>query len=216
VSERSFGGDPVRVVAGAGQELACHLRPDAEKGEQLRRHLPNQLGDLVIGFGDLLAQQLMPASEATQRGLGGMVGVAELLSRTWVEAFGRGNFDDAMLARPAAEEIACSEIGDERYSAGLDAGRSCDPQQAVDEARMLAQELAKRCAAPLPSGLTGREVEVLRWVAYGLSNADIAENLAVSPRTIDAHLRSIFEKLDVKTRTAAAHEATRLGAIRPN
>ena len=56
VSERSFGSDPVRVVGGAGQELACHLRPGAEKGEQLRRHLPDQLGDLVIGFGDLFAQ----------------------------------------------------------------------------------------------------------------------------------------------------------------
>ncbi len=99
VSERSFGGDPVRVVAGAGQELACHLRPDVEKGEQLRRHLPNQLGDLVIGFGDLLAQQLMPASEATQRGLGGMVGIAELLSRTQPGTDG----DD--LGRPQVSQL---------------------------------------------------------------------------------------------------------------
>ena len=41
VSERGFGGDPVRVVAGAGQELAGHLGPDAGKGEQ-RRARPRQ------------------------------------------------------------------------------------------------------------------------------------------------------------------------------
>jgi DNA-binding NarL/FixJ family response regulator len=61
------------------------------------------------------------------------------------------------------------------------------------------------------AGLTGREVEVLRLVALGLSNSDIAAQLAVSPRTVHAHLRSIFDKLGVTTRTAAAHEAVRIG-----
>ena len=59
--------------------------------------------------------------------------------------------------------------------------------------------------------LTGREVEVLRLVALGLSNAEIAAQLVVSPRTVHAHLRSIFDKLGVTTRTAAAHEAVRIG-----
>jgi DNA-binding NarL/FixJ family response regulator len=62
-----------------------------------------------------------------------------------------------------------------------------------------------------PAGLTSREVEVLQLVALGLSNADIGERLGVSPRTVHAHLRSIFDKLGVTTRTAAAHEAVRLG-----
>jgi len=52
---------------------------------------------------------------------------------------------------------------------------------------------------------------VLQLVALGLSNADIGERLVVSPRTVHAHLRSIFDKLGVTTRTAAAHEAVRLG-----
>ena len=60
-------------------------------------------------------------------------------------------------------------------------------------------------------GLTGREVEVLRMVATGQSDREIAEALFISPRTVQAHLTSIFAKLDVKTRTAAAAAAHRLG-----
>jgi DNA-binding NarL/FixJ family response regulator len=58
-----------------------------------------------------------------------------------------------------------------------------------------------------PSGLTSREVEVLRLVAQGLSNADIADQLVLSRRTVHAHLRSIFAKLGVSTRTAAVRKA---------
>lgn len=47
-------------------------------------------------------------------------------------------------------------------------------------------------------GLTAREVEVLRLVASGRSNAGIAAELVVSRRTVDAHLRSIFTKLDLE------------------
>jgi DNA-binding NarL/FixJ family response regulator len=53
-------------------------------------------------------------------------------------------------------------------------------------------------------GLTGREVEVLTWVAHGKSNADIAKILSSSPRTVQKHLEHIFQKLGVETRTAAA------------
>ena len=50
---------------------------------------------------------------------------------------------------------------------------------------------------------------MLRLVAQGLGNAEIADRLVVRPRTVHAHLRSILEKLGVATRTAAAHEACR-------
>ncbi len=57
------------------------------------------------------------------------------------------------------------------------------------------------------SNLTDREIEVLKLVAQGLTNAQIANQLFLSPLTINAHLRSIFNKLEVTTRTAAVHQA---------
>jgi DNA-binding NarL/FixJ family response regulator len=55
-----------------------------------------------------------------------------------------------------------------------------------------------------PAGLTGREVEVLRMVAAGRSNAAIAAELVLSEKTVARHLSNIFAKLDVGSRTAAA------------
>ena len=58
-----------------------------------------------------------------------------------------------------------------------------------------------------PSGLTGREVEVLRLLAMGLTNAQIAERLVISLLTVKAHVRSIYSKLDVTSRSAATRYA---------
>ncbi len=68
---------------------------------------------------------------------------------------------------------------------------------------------AERAAAALlspsyPGGLTAREVEVLRLVASGRSNPEIASDLVLSEKTVARHLSNIFAKLDVSSRTAAA------------
>ena len=65
-----------------------------------------------------------------------------------------------------------------------------------------------------PDGLTGREVEVLRLVAEGLSNQQIAETMFLSDRTIGRHLSNIFAKIGVATRTAAAAYAYEHGLSR--
>lgn len=57
-------------------------------------------------------------------------------------------------------------------------------------------------------GLTQRELEVLKITALGASNKEIADRLSISPQTVMTHLRSIFRKLDVTSRTAAARWAT--------
>ena len=58
-----------------------------------------------------------------------------------------------------------------------------------------------------PADLTDREVDVLRLVAAGLTNAEVAARLVISRFTVNAHLRSIYGKLGVTSRTAAARYA---------
>jgi DNA-binding NarL/FixJ family response regulator len=69
----------------------------------------------------------------------------------------------------------------------------------------------EREALPDVANLTSREVEVLELVASGLRNAEIAERLFLSPRTIEHHVSAILAKLDVRSRGEAAAVAVRLG-----
>jgi DNA-binding CsgD family transcriptional regulator/tetratricopeptide (TPR) repeat protein len=62
-----------------------------------------------------------------------------------------------------------------------------------------------------PGGLTTRELEVLRLLAEGLRNSEIAARLVVSPKTVDHHVSAVLRKLDVRTRGEAGAEAARLG-----
>ncbi len=68
-------------------------------------------------------------------------------------------------------------------------------------------------AEPRPFGLTRRELAVLRLLAIGRTNRAIAEDLVVSPRTVDMHVRNILEKLDAANRVEAAALAHRAGLV---
>lgn len=75
-------------------------------------------------------------------------------------------------------------------------------------------EVKRPAPAPQPFGqLTAREIEVLRLLAQGLTNAQIAAQLVVSPRTIDTHLTSIYGKIQVTTRSAAVRYALEHGLV---
>ncbi len=68
-------------------------------------------------------------------------------------------------------------------------------------------------AVPLP--ITERELEILRHVAAGLANKEIAHRLSISERTVKNHLSNIMEKLHVQSRTQAAVYALRRGLVPP-
>ena len=89
-------------------------------------------------------------------------------------------------------------------------------------AAIVARRLRERGARGLPRGprpttqknpanLTAREIEVLGLVAQGLRNAQIAERLVLSEKTIDHHVSAILRKLDVRTRGEASAQAVTLG-----
>jgi ATP/maltotriose-dependent transcriptional regulator MalT len=65
----------------------------------------------------------------------------------------------------------------------------------------------KKPASTYPAGLTAREVDVLRLVAQGLTDVNIAKHLVLSPRTVNTHLRSIYAKLGISSRSAATRLA---------
>ena len=64
-----------------------------------------------------------------------------------------------------------------------------------------------------PAGLSPRELEVLRLVARGLTDAEVGVRLFISPRTVARHLQSIYNKLGVNSRTAAAAFAYERGLL---
>ncbi|OIO95581.1 MAG: DNA-binding response regulator [Anaerolineae bacterium CG2_30_64_16] len=79
-------------------------------------------------------------------------------------------------------------------------------------ARKLLQEIARPAEQqPAPEALTAREMEVLRLIAQGLSNQEIADRIAVSEPTVRAHVSRILGKLHLASRTQAALYAVREG-----
>jgi HD-GYP domain-containing protein (c-di-GMP phosphodiesterase class II) len=64
-----------------------------------------------------------------------------------------------------------------------------------------------------PAGLTSREVEVLRLLARGLSNKEIAARLVISPKTVGNHVEHIYAKIDASTRAGASLFAVRHGLL---
>lgn len=92
--------------------------------------------------------------------------------------------------------------------------------RAEGRALTLEQVLAEPEEGPLdhpssayPAGLTAREVEVLRLVAEGFNDPQVAEKLYISRRTVHAHVRSIYHKLGVTSPTAATRFAVENGLV---
>jgi DNA-binding NarL/FixJ family response regulator len=80
--------------------------------------------------------------------------------------------------------------------------------------RSIPAPVAARIAEHTPRvRLTERELEVLRYAAQGLSNAEVAEKIFRTEATVKVHLRNIYHKLNVSDRTAAVMTAVRRGFI---
>jgi predicted ATPase/DNA-binding CsgD family transcriptional regulator len=102
----------------------------------------------------------------------------------------------------------------EKMDAVWQAGRALSDEEMVAEALAAAVVLAgEQPAAPVPTaethGLTARELEVLRLLATGASNQEIADALFISVTTVKGHVQSIMRKLDLNSRTALAAFAVR-------
>lgn len=82
-------------------------------------------------------------------------------------------------------------------------------QEAPAEEQETSESVSSATPAPeYSAGLTAREIEVLRLVAGGMSNNQVAQTLFLSPRTVSTHLTSIYHKLGVASRAAAVRFAS--------
>ncbi len=112
---------------------------------------------------------------------------------------------------------ARTQLGEKAFATAWAEGRTMTPEQALsaqDSATILSLPPTTPPSTPptkpsstYPNGLTAREVEVLCLLAQGLTDAQIADQLVISPRTVNNHLTSIYSKIQVSSRSAATRYA---------
>jgi DNA-binding NarL/FixJ family response regulator len=121
------------------------------------------------------------------------------------------------LAAAGQREEALERLCDAYRNATKLGARPVAAEAAREVAAMgesVAQRLGSRAATAADEvKLTRRELEVLRHVSVGRTNREIAEELFISPRTVDMHVRNLLGKLDCRSRMEASHRAGELGLL---
>jgi DNA-binding NarL/FixJ family response regulator len=192
--------DDVEVVGAAGDgveavDLAEKHRPDvvlmdlrmprmdgAEATQEIRSRLPDTQVLVLTTYAD--DESLFPALQAGARGYLTKDAAAEEIEHAIrAVAAGQTHLD------PAVQERLLSAV-----LGGQPAPAKGQPEPAAGP-------------APLPDELTPREAEVLKLMAAGLSNAEIAETLVVSAATVKTHVNRIFYKTGARDRAQAVHYA---------
>jgi predicted ATPase/DNA-binding CsgD family transcriptional regulator len=122
----------------------------------------------------------------------------------------------ALIIYEQCTASVCIQLGEEAFQAALAEGRGMTLEQALTAQGPMTMSILIPASLPsppptkpssYPSSLTAREVEVLRLVAQGMTNEQMAKQLVISPRTVNTHLTSIFGKIGVSTRSAATRYA---------
>jgi non-specific serine/threonine protein kinase len=111
-------------------------------------------------------------------------------------------------------QVAARALVDEAaWEAAWEEGQALTAEQAIEYA--LDHSAMPETATPdnFPAGLSAREAEVLRLVARGMTNSEVAEKLFLSSRTVDWHLGTIYRKLGSHSRTEAARFASEHGLL---
>jgi len=222
------------VLLEEGLIIARHLGPSGLLGAIL-----SNLGDAQLEQGDQSAATVMYREcLALQSELGNQRGIADALFGIATIAVDGGDlrFATGLLASAHALYGAIKatlppatarqfdktldrvkgEMSETAFAAAWEAGRGADLPSVIAEALHFKIRPPGDSASPLPPhpayrGLTPREIAVLRLLAQGSSNREIADVLFISPQTAATHVKRILAKIGVSTRTAAAAHAHRHG-----
>jgi predicted ATPase/serine/threonine protein kinase/DNA-binding CsgD family transcriptional regulator len=196
-------GDARRLQGEIQQAMALY-----SEGFLLARELGNKvnMGWCLVGLA------LVAGSEGRAEQAALLFGAAEacLNVRAEMNPKQRGNYERSV------EQVRL-QLGEEMFTALWMRGQAMPPEDVVAGAEPPAVPAAvsdsasalpaKELAPAFPDDLTAREVEVLRLLAQGWPDAQIAEHLVISPRTVNRHTTSIYSKIGVSSRSAATRYA---------
>jgi two-component system, NarL family, response regulator LiaR len=192
----------LRMFLGLDPEL--EVVGEATSGDEAV-HMTRQLRPDVV-----LMDLLMPGMDgiAATEVIRGELPATEVLALTSV-------LEDALVVgavRAGAIGYLLKDLQADELCRAIKAAAAGQVQLSPQAAQRLMQEIR---APERPEALTQRENEVLRLLAQGLSNKEIAQHLVLGEKTVKTHVSHILGKLGVQSRTQAALSAVRLGLIPP-
>jgi DNA-binding CsgD family transcriptional regulator len=216
----------LRLAQGNGEAAAAAVRRivgETSDPSRLAGLLPAEV-EIMLEIGDLPAARSACAQleEIAEQWVGDMIGATVARARGAI-ALADGDTRAALVALRHATQawreleapyeaaraqmlvgLACRALGDDDAAAlELDAAREVFDQLGATPDLERVDSLS-RDRRPETHGLTSRELEVLRLVAAGGSNREIAATLVISEHTVARHLQNIYAKLSVSSRTAAS------------
>jgi DNA-binding CsgD family transcriptional regulator len=169
--------------------------------------LAHAIGENAMLEGDIdtAAEQLVRAVEIYR-------GIEVPFERAYVELRA-----GVALAASGEREPALERLGDAYRTARKLGARPLAAAAAKEVAALgesVSARLGSRASADVNgAGLSRRELEVVRLIAVGRTNREVAQELYLSPRTVDMHVRNILRKLDCRSRVEAAHRAGELNLL---
>lgn len=180
-------------------EVVGEAENGAQAVDQTRQHGP----DVVLM--DLVMPE-MDGIEATRR-------ISALRPDTKVIALTSFAADDKVFPaiKAGASGYQLKDVSPSDLADAIRAAHRGETQLHPEVAKKLMDQVAGRAEEPAPEELTERELEVLRLVASGLSNKEIAQELTISDKTVKTHISSILSKLHLADRTQAAIYALKKG-----
>jgi len=217
--ERGYKGGLEFVLDNLG--WAALLQGDHERARSYYREslmLCRELGDKWTASESLEGLACVAGVRGGAERAAKLFGVAEALS----EAVGSQHIPEEVAWREPYLAKTRSQLDEASWQGAWEEGRAMSMEQAIEYALLVEEPSATTpssttsdsslsSALEHPAGLTPREIEVLGLVAGGMTSARIAKELYLSPRTVEAHITSIYHKIGVSSRSAATRFALEHG-----
>lgn len=201
----------------AGYEVLIRAHVALGQVNQAHRAL-QQLKEVAEEIGTPLLKAAADAGEGIILAASGESERARLLLEDSIGTYVRENAPyDAAVARLELARCLHALANDDQAATEAEQAREVLIEMGASRLAEQAASLSKEITSPPPSKQAGplsmRETEVLKLVAEGLSNQEVADRLVLSEHTVHRHVANILTKLQVKTRSAAAAKATREGIL---